>query len=233
MKPAILRTVEGRKRSRSATGTREAILQSALIAFTKHGYDGVGVREIASLAGVTAMLVNRYFGSKENLFAAAVDTAFTDKRLITGDISTLERTIANGLTVSDARKGKAFDPLLLLLRSASNARAAVILREGIDRHFGQPLAQSLPGRLAKERAALILALIAGVQLMREVILIPALVETDPTALSRSLAALLKVLIDPVEILAKQKSALLAAKPKKKAGSKSRHAAPHSTEGEER
>lgn len=214
MKPTILRHAKGPKRSRSAAGTREAILQSALIAFTKHGYDGVGVREIAGLAGVTAMLVNRYFGSKENLFAAAVDTAFADKRLITGDVSTLERTVAEGLVVSDVRKGKAFDPLLLLLRSASNERAVVILREGIDRHFGQPLAESLSGRQAKERAALILALIAGVQLMREVILTPALVEADPDALSRSLAALLKDLIDPGEILGKKSVSSLGSKAKR-------------------
>lgn len=47
-------------------------------AFTASGYDGVGVREIAAGAGVTAMLVNRYFGSKEQLFAEAVDTSFAD-----------------------------------------------------------------------------------------------------------------------------------------------------------
>jgi AcrR family transcriptional regulator len=49
-------------RARNAAATRQAILQSALVAFTQHGYDGVGVREIARAAGVTAMLVNRYFG---------------------------------------------------------------------------------------------------------------------------------------------------------------------------
>lgn len=56
-------------RRRNAAATREAILNSARHAFANAGYDRVGVREIARGAGVTAMLVNRYFGSKEQLFA--------------------------------------------------------------------------------------------------------------------------------------------------------------------
>src|SRR5712672_567507 len=56
-------------RRRDAGATREAILASARLAFIRSGYDGAGVREIAEGAGVTAMLVNRYFGSKERLFA--------------------------------------------------------------------------------------------------------------------------------------------------------------------
>src|SRR5882762_2656098 len=59
-------------RRRNAAATREAILASARRAFAAHGYDGAGVREIAAGAGVTAMLVNRYFGSKARLFAKAV-----------------------------------------------------------------------------------------------------------------------------------------------------------------
>ncbi|HEV7965751.1 MAG TPA: helix-turn-helix domain-containing protein, partial [Actinoplanes sp.] len=56
-------------RPRNAAATRAAILASARRNFARAGYDGVGVREIAGGAGVTAMLVNRYFGSKEQLFA--------------------------------------------------------------------------------------------------------------------------------------------------------------------
>src|SRR6266478_9652122 len=77
------------KRLRNAAATREAILQSALAAFSRHGYDGIGVREIAQAAGVTAVLVNRYFGSKEELFAAAVETAFADISVLEGDSSLL------------------------------------------------------------------------------------------------------------------------------------------------
>jgi hypothetical protein len=35
------------------------MLQSALTAFSRHGYDGVGVREIAQTAGVTAVIMRK------------------------------------------------------------------------------------------------------------------------------------------------------------------------------
>ena len=71
------------RRRRNAAATRAAILQSARKAFARKGYDGAGVREIAEGAGVTAMLVNRYFGSKEKLFAeVTVDTMATPTILV-------------------------------------------------------------------------------------------------------------------------------------------------------
>ena len=60
------------RRRRDAAATREAILEAATRRFATQGYERAGVREIAADAGVTAALVNRYFGSKEKLFAAAV-----------------------------------------------------------------------------------------------------------------------------------------------------------------
>ena len=69
-------------RTRNAAATREAILKSARKAFAAHGYDGAGVREIAAEAGVTAMLVNRYFGSKEQLFAEVIDDAMCGATVI-------------------------------------------------------------------------------------------------------------------------------------------------------
>src|SRR6266446_6030148 len=46
------------KRPRNAVATREAILQSALVAFSRHGY-GIGVREIAQTAGLTADVMTK------------------------------------------------------------------------------------------------------------------------------------------------------------------------------
>ncbi len=70
-------------RSRNAAATREAILRSARAAFARSGYDGVGVREIAKGAGVTAMLINGYFGSKEQLFAEVVADTMAEPVILT------------------------------------------------------------------------------------------------------------------------------------------------------
>ena len=70
-------------RRRNAEATRAAILESARRAFVARGYDGAGVRQIAEGAGVTAMLVNRYFGSKENLFAEVVAGSLATPTVLT------------------------------------------------------------------------------------------------------------------------------------------------------
>ena len=62
------------KRRRNAAATRQAILESAREAFTRYGYDGVGLREIAQNAGVTAMLVNLGIGLLVGAVVLAVVT---------------------------------------------------------------------------------------------------------------------------------------------------------------
>ena len=65
------------KRKRDAAATREAILEAATRRFATQGYERAGAREIAADAGVTAALVNRYFGSKEGLFAEVIKAPST------------------------------------------------------------------------------------------------------------------------------------------------------------
>jgi AcrR family transcriptional regulator len=181
------------KRARNAAATREAILKSAVIAFTKHGYDGVGVREIAQAAGVTAMLVNRYFGSKEELFAEAVDVAFAPRTVVGGEVTTLSRDLARTLAARTAPDAEHLDPFLLMLRSAGNPRVGSIIRAGIERHVGHDLAALLPGPAAAERAELVLSVIAGVWLMRKVIGTSALAGVDETTLAGQVAQMIEPL----------------------------------------
>lgn len=181
-------------RPRNAAATREAILQSALTAFVRQGYDGVGVREIARTAGVTGVLVNRYFGSKERLFAAAVEATFTNG-LFAGDPATLAQRLA-ALVVTKSRDDRhPSDPLLLLLRSAPNPRAAEILREIIASHCERPLKALMRGPKRGERAAIILALIVGLQLFHKVIGNKALADANGTSLAGDLRLMLERLID--------------------------------------
>src|SRR3954468_4972611 len=56
-----------------ATTTREGILDSARHLFASRGYDGTTIRGIATAAGVDPALVHHYFGSKDQLFLAAVE----------------------------------------------------------------------------------------------------------------------------------------------------------------
>ena len=188
--------VDQPKRLRNAVATREAILRSALAAFSRHGYDGIGVREIAQTAGVTAVLVNRYFGSKEELFAAAVETAFAERgNFFEGDPSTLAQRLTADIMTKAEKDAERINVFFLLLRSAPNPRAAEILRDSIARHFERPLKSLLRGPRAGERAALIIAVIAGLSLFRTVIGSKALADANSTSLSGDLETMFQGLID--------------------------------------
>jgi AcrR family transcriptional regulator len=54
------------------SGTREAIIEAARGEFAARGYDGATIRAIAAAASVDPALVHHFYGSKEQLFAAAM-----------------------------------------------------------------------------------------------------------------------------------------------------------------
>lgn len=185
-------------RRRNAAATREAIFASARRAFAQSGYDGAGVRDIAAGAGVTAMLVNRYFGSKERLFAEVIVDAMSRPTLLTADTlrsKSFGHDMAAKLVAITEAGATPLEGFEIMLRSASSERAAQIGREQIDQHYQALLSSSLKGEFAPQRAALILALVAGMQVMRQMIALPALADADPEALTAILAPLLQQLID--------------------------------------
>ena len=184
-------------RRRDAAATREAILRSAISHFARAGYDGVGVRDIAGGAGVTAMLVNRYFGSKEKLFAEAVDTAFATPVFVAEDPQALLSDIVTALVTRTEPAADTPEPFLILLRSVSNPRATEIVRDAIGRYVGTRLTRQLPGPAAGLRAEVALSVIAGVLLMRRVVVTPALETADADQLRAILLATLgPTLADP-------------------------------------
>ncbi|GAA2364564.1 TetR family transcriptional regulator [Catellatospora methionotrophica] len=189
-------SVTQQPRRRDAAATREAILNSAIEAFTRAGYDGAGVREVAAAAGVTAMLVNRYFGSKEQLFAEVVNRSFAPPTIVGDDPAELPAQIARALVDRTDPAAAQLSPFLLMLRSAGNPRAAEIMHDAIAGHAGSRLTGLLDGADADQRAELILALIAGVWLMRSVIATPALTGADPAALTARLTIALQALSGP-------------------------------------
>jgi AcrR family transcriptional regulator len=181
---SVLRSAK-RAGERDAAATRAAILASAVQAFAAHGYDGAGVREIARGAGVTAMLVNRYFGSKEKLFGEAVAATMAEPVILAqGNLTAPDRARAFAQALEAiTRPGAApLDGFAIMLKSAAHPRAAAISRAQIAKHHFQTLERSLTGPNTHERAALVLSLVAGLQQMRQTLRLAALVKADPAAL---------------------------------------------------
>jgi len=54
--------------------TRRRILETALQVFAIDGYDGASTRQLAERAGVNLPAIQYYFGSKEGLFRAVIDS---------------------------------------------------------------------------------------------------------------------------------------------------------------
>jgi AcrR family transcriptional regulator len=180
--------------TRNAAATREAILHSAIQNFARAGYDGVGVRQIAHDAGVTAMLVNRYFGSKEGLFAEAVETAFATPVFI-GERS--DDLVADIVEVLVARSGPTEDapqPFMIMLRSASSPVAMAIVRDAIERHVGARSARQLDSADRNLRSEILLALISGMLMMRGVVGTRALRKGKPADIERVLEPAIAALI---------------------------------------
>lgn len=61
-----------------ARATRRRILDSALVLFAERGPGGSPIREIARSAGVSLAMVHHYFGNKDGLYDACIDTMYAD-----------------------------------------------------------------------------------------------------------------------------------------------------------
>jgi len=156
-------------RARNAASTRQAILDAAKACFMREGYERVGVREIAGRAGVDPALVNRYFGSKEGLFAEAVAAKFDLTALLIGDRETLGERLARFVLLKKQHAGQEYDPLVALLRSTSCEAPAKMLRQVLVDGWVRPLADYIGGPLALQRAELVSSTLLGLLVHRTVI----------------------------------------------------------------
>jgi AcrR family transcriptional regulator len=59
-------------RPRDAVASRDALLRAAQTLFGQQGFERTTIREIGEQAGVDAALIARYFGSKADLYVAAI-----------------------------------------------------------------------------------------------------------------------------------------------------------------
>src|SRR3954470_4130791 len=70
-----------RGRRPGSPDTRAAILSVARALFAANGYAGTSVRAVAAAAGADAALVHHYFGTKDDLFLAALELPVDPRQL--------------------------------------------------------------------------------------------------------------------------------------------------------
>ena len=173
------------------SGTREAILAAARQSFGTTGYAKTTVRGVARAAGVDAALVHHFFGTKDGLFAAALELPFDPAVLVhsvlAGGLDGVgERIVLAFLGGWDATPGQG--PMLALLRSAvSDERAAASFRDLVSHAVLTPLAAACSGSgNADLRANLAASQVVGLAVARYVVRIEPLASTPVAVLARAI-----------------------------------------------
>ena len=167
---------------------RAVILTRAREEFADKGYAGASLRAIARSAGVDPALVHHYFGTKEQVFVAAMELPFTPAELVPQILDgprdelgeRLVRTFLGIWSHPDFRT-----PMLGMLRSAmTGEQGAAMLREFVGSALLGRIGAAI-GPIDPLRVQVAAAQMVGVVILRHVVLLEPLAsaaEDDVVAL---------------------------------------------------
>lgn len=181
-------------RPRNAEATRAAILEAARERFARESYDDVGMRDIARDVGVDAALVSRYFGSKEDLFIAVLDSCENGADLMQGERATFGRRVAHE-AIFEAKSESKLKGLLILLRSVGSTKAMELVQRTGNERFMSPFTEWVGGPDAAVRARLASGFIMGMAVSREITGGFSLTREQCEAMEARMAAILQDMID--------------------------------------
>jgi AcrR family transcriptional regulator len=169
--------------------TRAAILAAARHRFAADGFERTTIRAIAADAGIDPSMVMRYYGSKDGLFAAAVDLDLHLPDLAKVPREQLGETLVRHW-VERWEGGLSDELLIVLLRSAVTNEAAA---EQLRAVFGAQVATALAAVVddpaeAPIRAGLVSTQMLGLALCRHILRLPPVVALDVETLVSSVSA---------------------------------------------
>ncbi|WP_330459131.1 TetR family transcriptional regulator [Streptomyces sp. NBC_00820] len=173
----------GRPPRAESTDTRDRILTAAREEFSERGYEKTSVRGIAKAAGVDSALVHHYFGTKEQVFEAAVEVAFAPAlnapdALADAPVDAVGERLTRfvfGIWENPTTRA----PLLAIVRSAvNNDTAAAVFRRLVASQLLRRIASQLDLPDAELRAELAAAQLVGTAMLRYVIKVEPLASAD-------------------------------------------------------
>ncbi|MER7910201.1 TetR family transcriptional regulator [Streptomyces sp. NPDC096068] len=179
----------------SGPGARARILEAARDQFAERGYDKASVRGIARAAGVDPALVHHYFGSKDEVFAAAVEVSFEPATVVPAIVSGPRDGIGERLArffIGVWENPASRAPLLAVVRSAlTHEAAAAVLRTFVLRRLLERIAAELDVPDPKFRAELAASHMIGIAILRYVIRVEPLASADPEEIVAQVAPTLQ------------------------------------------
>jgi AcrR family transcriptional regulator len=157
---------------RSSVETKAVILAAAKERFAQSGFERATIRAIAADANIDPSMVMRYFGSKDQLFAAAADFD-----LQIPDLSGVDRADVGAHVVDYfMERWERDEALVVLLRSSTtNAEAAQRMREIFAGQLMPAVAAINPER-PERRASLVATQMLGLALSRYILRLPPIVD---------------------------------------------------------
>jgi AcrR family transcriptional regulator len=171
-----------RGRRPGAPDTRAAILAAARTLFADGGFAGTSMRSIATAAGVDAALVHHYFGSKDDLFVAALEIPVDPRERLAevvaeGPEGAGERLVRVFLAVWDDPDLQL--PLLGLARSILDPSGQRLLRDGFVPAVLLPVGVALGLDRPEVRMPLVASQVIGLILTRYVFEVEPLASLPP------------------------------------------------------
>ncbi|WP_443055472.1 TetR/AcrR family transcriptional regulator [Streptomyces sp. NBC_00704] len=176
---------------RRSDRTRAAILDAARRRFAAHGFERTTIRAVAADADIDPSMVMRYYGSKAQLFDAALDIDLHLPDLTATPAHERPAALVRHFLHRWEHDG-ADDALLLLLRSAvTNDQAARRMRE----IFSTQVAPAL-GPVHQDRMGLVSSQLLGLALTRYLLRIPAVTQLTPEEIVTAYAPAVQSILAP-------------------------------------
>ncbi|MFF6790985.1 AcrR family transcriptional regulator [Streptomyces filamentosus] len=179
----------------TAPGARERILETARAEFAERGYDKTSVRGIAKAAGVDPALVHHYFGTKDEVFAAAIEVSFEPALVVPAILDGPREEVGERLArffVGVWENPATRAPLLAVIRSAvTHEAAATVLRNFVLRRLLERIAAGLAVPDPQLRAELAASQMIGIVILRYVVRVEPLASADPERIVADVAPTLQ------------------------------------------
>jgi AcrR family transcriptional regulator len=161
-----------RGRRPGSPDTRAAILTEARMLFAAQGYAGTSVRAVATSAGVDAALVHHYFGTKDDLFLAALRVPLDPREVLApvaagGLDGAGERLVRTFVSVWDDEQTRL--PLLALVRGVLEPGGERLVSDGFLRIVLGPVGLALGIDQPERRMGLVASQLIGLVMARYVL----------------------------------------------------------------
>ncbi|RAG87362.1 TetR/AcrR family transcriptional regulator [Streptacidiphilus pinicola] len=178
-------------RQRDPEARRTAILDAARYCFGRHAYADTTIGAIAERAGVSAALVIKYFGNKEQLFQRVFSFADDAAALLDAPLEELSQHMV--LHVLAVQQGEARDPILRIAFSRQHEDRGAQARADFKTSVVDGLAARLSGPDRALRAELAVGVLLGLGALLAMVQADALTRLTPD----EVVARYRPLLDPL------------------------------------